>query len=92
MEITLVRVAEHLRVANLTARGEAHVLRLSMAYALFDGTNTIRAEHITAAAELWAYSERRVAYGFGGQLGNPEVDRILEHLAEVLSKLGVQSA
>src|SRR5262249_44816902 len=53
----------------LLARAEAHVLRLSMVYALMDCSAVIQAEHLLAALTLWDYCERSVYYVFGDCLG-----------------------
>jgi hypothetical protein len=39
--------------SNLTARAEAHVIRLALLYALLDGQNTIQPEHLHPALALW---------------------------------------
>ncbi|MGC1903062.1 MAG: DUF3987 domain-containing protein, partial [Candidatus Acidiferrum sp.] len=44
----------------LCARAEAHVLRLSLIYALLDSSSEIRPEHIRAAVAFWDYCERSV--------------------------------
>ena len=62
------------------ARAEAHVLRLSMLYALLEGTNAISVAHLTAAAELWAYAESSVRYVFADATGDPLADTILRAL------------
>ena len=67
--------------AALTARAEAHVLRLSMMYALLDRSAMIRVEHIVAAAEMWGYCERSAQYIFGTDSGNPTAARILAALS-----------
>lgn len=64
----------------LQARGEAHVLRLSMLYALLDGRAEIGADHLLAALEIWAYAERSVDHIFGDATGNPTADAILRAL------------
>ena len=64
----------------ILARAEAHVLRLSMLYALLDGTNTISVPHLTAAAEVWGYCERSVGYIFGDATGDPLADTIFRAL------------
>ncbi len=58
------------------ARAEAHVLRLSLVYALIDKSPTIRRRHLEAALALWAYVERSVAYIFGNVTGDPVADTI----------------
>jgi hypothetical protein len=41
----------------VTARAEAQVLRLSMVYALLDGSSVIDEAHLRAALGLWAYAD-----------------------------------
>jgi len=67
-------------VGALTARAEAQVLRLQCLYALLDGSEIIKAEHLTAALALWKYCEASVHYIFSGMTGNNVADRILEEL------------
>ncbi len=64
----------------LAARAEAHVLRLSLLYALADGASEIRIEHLQAAYALWDYSERSLETLFGDRLGNPVADKILSSI------------
>jgi len=69
-------------VGTLLARAEAQVLRLSMLYALLDGTDTIRTEHLDAALALWEYVEASVTYIFGTSVGDPVADTLLVALQE----------
>ena len=69
-------------VGTLLARAEAQVLRLSMLYALLDGTDTIQAEHLYAALALWEYVEASVTYIFGTSVGDPVADTLLVALQE----------
>jgi hypothetical protein len=64
----------------LLARGEAHVMRLAMIYALTDRTNIIQARHLMAALALWDYAERSVYHIFGDSLGDPVADEVLRVL------------
>jgi hypothetical protein len=64
----------------LLARAEAHVLRLSLIYALMDRSAVIRAPHLLAALALWDYCERSVYYVFGDELGDPMADDLLRLL------------
>ena len=64
----------------LLARGEAHVMRLAMLYALMDRSAVIRAPHLLAALALWDYAERSVYYLFGDSLGDPIADDLLRLL------------
>lgn len=68
--------------AAATARAQAHVLRLSMLYALLDGSEVIRVEHQSAAYALWRYCSASAAYLFGGSTGDLVADRLLRALEE----------
>jgi hypothetical protein len=61
----------------LLGRGEAHVLRLAMLYALLDRSVVIRAVHLLAALALWDYCEQSVRHIFGDSLGDPVADELL---------------
>lgn len=65
----------------LTARAEAHVLRLSCLYAVLDKSDTVRVPHLRAALALWVYCASSVRHVFGNALGDPVADRILAALA-----------
>jgi hypothetical protein len=65
----------------IAARSEAHVLRLSLIYALLDGSNVIDVPHLAAAAALWEYAAASVRYIFGDRLGDPTADSIRQMLA-----------
>jgi len=67
-------------VGALLARAEAQVLRLSMLYALLEGTATIGPRHLYAALAVWEYCEASVAYIFGSSLGDPTADTLLTAL------------
>jgi hypothetical protein len=64
----------------ITARAEAHVVRLALIYALADEEQAIDREHLEAALALWEYSARCAAFIFGDALGNADADRTLEAL------------
>jgi hypothetical protein len=64
----------------LLARGEAHVMRLAMLYALLDRSAVIQAPHLMAGLTLWDYCERSVYYVFGDCLGDPLADELLRLL------------
>jgi hypothetical protein len=64
----------------LLARAEAHVLRLSMIYALMDCSAVVGKEHLLAALALWDFCERSVYYLFGDCLGDPVADDLLRLL------------
>lgn len=67
----------------ITARAEAQCLRLSVVYALLDGSNLIDIEHLEAAYAVWQYCEASAVYVFGDRLGDDIADRLLEALREV---------
>lgn len=60
----------------LTARGSAHVLRLSLVYALLDRSHVLLESHLNAAAAFWEYCEASVAYIWGAKLSDSDVDRL----------------
>ena len=66
---------------QLTARAEAHVIRLALIYALLDATNTIRPEHLTAALSLWDYAARSAAWAINHCTGDPLAEQIHAALA-----------
>jgi hypothetical protein len=49
----------------ITSRAEAHVLRLSMIYALLDGSSQIELCHLKAALECWRYCQDSALYIWG---------------------------
>jgi Protein of unknown function (DUF3987) len=68
-------------VGTLTARAEAQLLRLSLIYALLDGTDVIQRSHLEAAWEFWRYcrwSAQHIWVGPG--TGDPDLDRIADIL------------
>src|SRR5262245_15276704 len=64
----------------LLARAEAHVLRLSMLFAVLDCSPLIRPEHLLAAIAVWDYAEASARYVFGDSLGDPVADELLRLL------------
>jgi hypothetical protein len=64
----------------ITARAEAHVLRLSLIYALLDGGEEIRWPHLEAALAVWQYAEDSAKFIFGDATGDPIADRVLSAL------------
>lgn len=64
----------------LIARAEAHVLRLSLLYALLDQSPEITPDHLLAALALWDYCEASARFIFGDSTGDPIADRILSAL------------
>jgi len=66
----------------VTARPEAQALRLSVAYAMLDGSATIEPKHLQAALAVWRYAEASAIAIFGDALGDPVADRLLAALRE----------
>jgi hypothetical protein len=67
---------------SATARAEAHVVRLSLLYALLDQDTHIDVEHIDAAVALWEYAARTAHWIFGDTLGDPVADDIWQALRQ----------
>ena len=67
----------------VTARGEAHVVRLALTYALLDRADVVRTEHLLAALALWEYCERSAAWIFGTATGDAVADRVMRELTLV---------
>lgn len=66
----------------ILARGEAHVIRLALIYALADGKAEITVEHLRAGLEVWRYAERSAMFIFGDAVGDPTADDILRELRQ----------
>jgi hypothetical protein len=60
----------------IMARAEAHVLRLSLLYALLDNAAYIQVPHLYAASAVWKYAEASAMYLFGDATGDPIADRV----------------
>jgi hypothetical protein len=71
-------------LGEATARAEAQVLRLSVAYALLDEADEIDVEHLDAAAALWDYCHASATYVFGDLPNN----RLAETLYAALVAAG----
>ena len=65
---------------SLTARAEAHVIRLATLYSLLDCSSSIRVAHLRAATAVWGYCEESVRVIFGDALGDETADAILRML------------
>ena len=68
-------------LGQLTARAEAHVIRLALLYTLLDGQKTIQPEHLHPALALWDYAERSAAWALGQATGDPLAEHIHAALA-----------
>jgi hypothetical protein len=60
----------------LTARAEAHVLRLSLLYALVDGCQQIELCHLEAGLALFEYARRSALWALEGAGGDPLGEQI----------------
>jgi hypothetical protein len=67
-------------VGQLTARAEAHAIRLALIYALLDGQRHIQTEHLHAALALWDYAARCAARALGHATGDPLAEQIHQAL------------
>ena len=63
-------------VGQITARAEAHVIRLALLYALTDGQRLISPQHLTAALALHDYAARSAAWALTGATGQPLAEQI----------------
>jgi hypothetical protein len=61
----------------VTARSEAHVLRLALTYSLLDCAMSIQNSHLLAALAVWDYCEASARMIFGSALGDPVADELL---------------
>jgi hypothetical protein len=68
-------------VGLITARAEAHTIRLALIYALADNTTQITAEHLTAATALQDYATRSAAWALTATTGQPLAEHIYAALA-----------
>ena len=72
---------------QLTARAEAHVIRLALIFALLDGQKTIQPEHLDPALALWDYASRSAAWALSHTTGDPLAEHI--HAALTLAPEGL---
>ncbi len=63
----------------LTSRAEAHAAKLSLLYALMDGSSRIELDHHRAGLALWDHTDQSLRHLFPPDAtGNPLANRILE--------------
>jgi hypothetical protein len=62
----------------LTARGEAHVLRLASLYSLLSRSHKLEIPHLEAAKALWDHCAESIRSIFQGRTGNDDADRIID--------------
>jgi hypothetical protein len=63
-------------VGSIIARSDAHVLRLTMLYAVLDDSCLMTPAHLRAAIAFWRYCERSAQWAFAEKTGNKMADRI----------------
>ena len=71
-----LRQGHHGLWGDVTARAEAHVVRLALIYALLDCSDTIDAVHLRAALAVWDYSDQSAAWCYGRSVGDPLADEL----------------
>lgn len=65
----------------VVGRSEPQCARLSVLYALLDGSPVIDEHHVEAGYALWRYSRASAARIWGDAVGNPLADRLLAALS-----------
>jgi hypothetical protein len=76
-------------VGSIIARSDAHVLRLTMQYAVLDHTALMEPRHLESAIAFWDYCQRSAEWIFREKTGNKMADRIywaLERAPQGLTK------
>ncbi len=68
----------------ISARAEAHTIRLALIYALLDNNQQIQPEHLTAALALWDYSTRSATWALERTAGDPLAQQIHAALQHAL--------
>jgi len=61
---------------HITARAEAHTIRLALIYTLLDSQTQIQAEHLHAALALWDYTSRSARWALGQATGDPLAEQL----------------
>lgn len=67
-------------LGSAIARDAAQTLRLSVTYALLDGSHHIDLAHLEAAWALWCYCRASAGHIFGQRLGDEVGDPLLDAL------------
>lgn len=75
-------------LGSVLARDAAHVVRLSMIYALLDCSAVIRREHLEAALACWEYAESSARFIFESMTGDPIADKIY-NAVQVAGRTGI---
>jgi hypothetical protein len=69
---------------QLSARAEAHTIRLALLYALLDANRQIEPEHLNAALALFHYAQRSAAWALEHSSGDPLASQIHAALTHAL--------
>ena len=64
----------------VTARAEAHCVRLALVFALMDGAAAIDKKHLLAALAIWERAQASARFIFGDAIGDAIADEILRAL------------
>jgi hypothetical protein len=75
--------------SSVMARAEAHLLRLSLIYALTNASDTIEVDHLEAAWAALTYADDSARFIFGHGAGDPIEARLLEHLRALPAGTGL---
>jgi len=68
----------------ISARAEAHTIRLALTYALLDSSRQIQPVHLTAALALWDYALRSATWALERSSGDPLAHQIHAALKHAL--------
>jgi hypothetical protein len=82
-------------IGQITARAEAHTIRLALLYALADGAKQIGLQHLTAALALQDYAARSAGWALQGATGQPLAEQIhtaLRHTPAGLTRSQISDA
>jgi hypothetical protein len=71
----------------VTSRAEGQVRRLAAIYALLDGSDTVKTQHLAAALAIWRYCFDSARFLFGGRSASTLEDRLLRILAGAVDGL-----
>jgi hypothetical protein len=66
----------------LTSRAAAQIMRVSLIYALLDGSERIAEAHLRAGLEVWRYAEQSARFAFKDRTGGKVADTILAGLRD----------
>ncbi|MGH2835809.1 MAG: DUF3987 domain-containing protein [Solirubrobacteraceae bacterium] len=73
----------------ISARAEAHTIRLALLYTLLDGAREIQPEHLTAALTLWDYAQRSATWALERTASDPlarQIHSALDHAPDGLTR------